>query len=170
VVSFGWSVLVIAVGMPVIFVGTFLIVGKIIKRLKERITYPRTGYVRYPKREPASRVRRMLVGGGIGFVTALLINLALATFGLAAQWTVIAIIIMMSMLYIAYINGVYRYYIMGILTFIWGIGMIYMPVAEDALFTWFFGGVGLVFILSGLIVFITYLLRYPKAEGEADDR
>ncbi|MBI9051536.1 MAG: hypothetical protein JEZ00_19085 [Anaerolineaceae bacterium] len=163
---FEWGVLFASIGIPLLFIISIFGVGKVVKILKERITYPRTGYVRYPKRQSISRLRRLIIGGGIGFSTAILVNLALVYFGPAARWTIIGLIMMMTMIYIASVNGVNRYYLTGILTFFWGISMIWIPAPESTLFGWFFAGVGMIFFLSGLIVFIRYLQRYPKIEGD----
>ena len=164
-----WTVIASSVGMPVVFLVTFFSAGKLVLYIKERVTFPRTGYVRYPKRKAISRKRRIIVGGGIGFLTAVAVNLTRALLGVNAQWIVIALILMMTMIYIGYLVGVYRYYVLGILTLIWGFAMIWMAIPEGYEYAWLFGGIGLFYLISGGIVLMLYLRRYPSVEGEGYD-
>ena len=161
-----WSILAASIGLPMLFVATFYGISKLVMYLKKKITFPRTGYVRYPERQPASRRRRMLIGGVIGLLTAMLINLSLAFFGVNAQWMVIALIMMMSMVYIGYLVSVFRYYVMGVLSLLWGMSMIWMPLDANILYACFFCGVGIIFCISGLVVLMRYLQRYPRSEGD----
>jgi MFS family permease len=148
--------------------GGFLAINKLVQWLKERITFPRTGYVRYPNKRASSRKRRFFVALGIGTLTSILVNLAIVYLGPAAQWTVIALIMTACMIYVAYFSGVRRYYLIGVLAFLWGVGMNWIPFYATSLYVWFFGGVGTMFILSGFIVFLLYLRQYPLIEGEED--
>jgi hypothetical protein len=165
--SLGWGVAAAFLGIVFIVVG-FLTINKGLLWVKERITFPRTGYVKYPNKRAASRRRRIFIAIGIGSITSILVNLSLATLGPAAQWTVIALIMMSCLIYVAYFSGVSRYYVMGILSFVWGVGMNWIPFNTGSLYAWFFGGLGCLFIFTGLIVFLGYLRRYPVLEGAED--
>jgi hypothetical protein len=167
--SVPWTIIASSVGMPVVFLATFFLAGKLVIYIKEKITFPRTGYVRYPKRKAVSRRRRLIVGAVVGFVTAVAINLSRELLGENAQWIVTSFIMMMTMIYIGYLVGVYRYYVLGGLTLLWGIAMIWMKIPGGYEFAWLFGGIGLINFASGLVVFLRYLKRYPRVEGEAND-
>jgi len=52
-----------------VLIGAFPVTAWIVRKVKERITYPRTGYVAYP---PPSRARR-IVAAAVGFLAAGLI-------------------------------------------------------------------------------------------------
>ena len=164
-----WTVIAASVGMPLVFLVTFFSAGKVVLYVKEKITFPRTGYVRYPKRKAVSRKRRIIVGLVIGFVTAVTVNLAREFLGVNAQWIVVALIMMMGMIYIGYLVEVYRYYVIGVLIFLWGISMIWMTIPSGYEYAWLFGGIGLINLISGLAVFLRYLKHYPKVEGEEYD-
>jgi MFS family permease len=165
--SLGQGMAAGVVGMLLVLAG-FLAVNKLVQWLKTRITFPRTGYVRYPIKPDSSRWRRFFVAMAIGAVTSILVNLSIVYLGQAAQWTVISLIMMASMIYVAYFTGVKRYYAMGILAFMWGIGMNWIPFRVGSLYPWFFGGAGSIFMITGLIVFLLYLRRYPTNEGDED--
>lgn len=167
--SVPWSLVASSVGIPVVFLATFFLTGKLVMYIKERVTFPRTGYVRYPKRKAISRKRRIIVGAGIGLITAIAVNLSREFLGENAQWIVTAFIILMGMIYIGYLVGVYRYYVLGGLSLFWGVAMIWMPISDGYEYAWFFGGIGLISFISGLMVFLKYLKHYPKAEGEDHD-
>jgi MFS family permease len=164
-----WTVIAASVGMPAIFLTTFFLAGKLVLYVKEKITFPRTGYVRYPKRKAISRKRRLVVGAVIGFVTAVAVNLSREFLGSNAQWIVVTLIMMMGMIYIGYLVEVYRYYAIGVLIFLWGIAMIWMTIPSGYEYAWLFGGIGLINLIFGLAVFLRYLKHYPKVEGEAYD-
>lgn len=165
--SLDWGVVAAFLGIAFILVG-FLAVNKGLLWVKERITFPRTGYVKYPNKRASSRRRRIFIAIGIGSITSILVNLALAYLGPAAQWMVITLIMMSCLIYVAYFTGVSRYYIIGILTFLWGVGMNWIPFHAGSLYAWFFVGLGCIFILTGLIVFLGYLRRYPYLQGDED--
>ena len=167
--SVPWTVIVSSVGLPIVFLATFFLTGKLVLYFKEKITFPRTGYVRYPKRKAASRKRRVIVGAVIGFITAISINLTRAFLGVDAQWIVTSMIIMMCMIYIGYLAGVYRYYALGVLTFIWGVILVQVNIADNYEYAWLFGGIGLLSFLFGAVVFLRYLKQYPENEGDDYD-
>ena len=167
--SASWTVIAASVGMPLVFLVTFFSAGKLVLYVKEKITFPRTGYVRYPKRKAVSRKRRIIVGAVIGFITAVTVNLSRAFLGENAQWIVTTLIMMMGMVYIGYLVGVYRYYVLGIFTFFWGIAMIWIPIPNGYEYACLFGAMGLFYLVSGGVVLMRYLKRYPIAEGEEYD-
>ena len=164
-----WTVIAASIGMPVVFLATFFSAGKLVLYVKEKITFPRTGYVRYPKRKSISRKRRLIVGGVIAAVTVIAVNLSRELLGVNAQWIVTTLIMMMGMVYIGYLVGVYRYYVLGLLTFIWGITMIWLTIPQGYEYAWLFGAIGLFYLVSGGVVLIRYLSRYPSIEGEDYD-
>ena len=167
--SESWRVIAASVGMPIVFLVTFYSAGKLVFYIKERITFPRTGYVRYPKRKAVSRRRRVIVGAVIGLTTAVAVNLSREFLGENAQWIVTSTIMMMAMIYIGYLVGVYRYFVIGVLTFLWGIVMIWMGMPDGYEYACLFGGIGLINLVFGLVVFLKYLRRYPNVEGEDYD-
>jgi hypothetical protein len=165
--SLGWGIMAAFLGIVFILVG-FLAINKGLLWVKERITFPRTGYVRYPNKRATSRKRRIIIAIGIGSITSILVNLALVYSGPAAQWTVIAMIMTSCLIYVAYFTGVSRYYAIAMMAFLWGLGMNWMPSSAGSLYVWFFGRLGCIFILTGLTVFVRYLRRYPILEGDED--
>src|SRR5512133_1902856 len=77
--QFSWSgplAIVLLLLQMAVIIGMFWSINKIVKYMKERITYPRTGYVAYRRPAPGARLKRVLlmigISAGIGaFIAAL---------------------------------------------------------------------------------------------------
>ena len=53
--------LVTSIGQPVLFIVGLLVINWAVRRLKARLTYPRTGYVAYRRERGGRRVRAILL-------------------------------------------------------------------------------------------------------------
>jgi len=62
-----------AFGLPVIVIGGMIVLGLALRAIKERLTFPRTGYVAYPRPAPARRILAGVIGAGVSLVLVLLL-------------------------------------------------------------------------------------------------
>lgn len=60
-----------AFGLPVLVVGGMIAGGLALRAVKERLTYPRTGYVSYPRTRPARKGLAGILGGVISLLLVL---------------------------------------------------------------------------------------------------
>jgi hypothetical protein len=52
----------LGIGQPLIILGGMVLAGKAVRHFKERLTFPRTGYVSYPKPKKRHRLLSMAIG------------------------------------------------------------------------------------------------------------
>ena len=62
-----------AFGLPVLVIGGTIAGGLAVRAIKERLTYPRTGYVSYPRARPARKGLAGILGGVISLVLVLIL-------------------------------------------------------------------------------------------------
>lgn len=82
----GWLSAVVDGSLVLVMIGGAWLINRLIKRLKERLTWPRTGYIKYRREEGPRRGWRvatgLAVGGLVGAIGAVLVtnlNIRLAT-------------------------------------------------------------------------------------------
>jgi hypothetical protein len=154
-----------ALGLPVIVIGGMIVLGLALRALKQRLTYPRTGYVAYPPTRP---IRKALAGIISGVVSMLLVLLLLShpawlTVLPSVQGAVVAAVWFLLSIRM----GVPRMAVQGLLAL--GAGVIVSLIGlETSLGTAVvFGAIGLGSLISGAVVLARYLRTTALPAGEA---
>jgi hypothetical protein len=154
-----------------VIVGAFLGMGRLVKLLKERITYPRTGYVAYRKPAPSARVKRAVLTGLLALLMAGIVGAA-ATVRLMRNTTalVAAILLAGALVYLGYRFSLPRLYLTAGLTV--GLGFVFALLAlpDSAATAGFFGAFGLLVTLSGGAALAAYLARSRAGSGPAEEQ
>jgi hypothetical protein len=139
----------------------------LIVRLKERITYPRTGYVAYRVPSAPQRRRRSLIAG----VAAGLLGAGSALAGLVLQANVfyigVGLLVALVTLYKGGQYGLVRFYLLaGVAVLLgWLIGV--LNLAMDAALLVFLGGLAFSWMIAGAITLARYL-HGTRAQADAD--
>ena len=149
----------------VILIGS-LIVRKYLPKIKEKLTYPRTGYLtfRMPPRNRRFR-RALIVGLTAGFVAALV---TMVSSKLPENYLPLltSVFLLIFSIYLAYQTTVSRFYVIGFLMVILGVVISFVPFENALPYSLFFCGVGIIWIISGVITLIAYLKKTsPQTEG-----
>lgn len=152
-----------------VLLAIFGVMGRLVRYLKERITYPRTGYVAYRRGPLKARARRILliglVSGGVAAGLALLSNAS----ALRSYTTLISGVVISAMLvYLGARYDLLRMYGQAALTLAISLSISLLPVGEEAARSLFFGGYGLIFLISGSLVLAGYLRRTQPPTGAPD--
>ena len=153
-----------------VLIGLFLSINKVVKFLKERITYPRTGYVAYRKPAPSARLKKIILAALLSAGMAALVG-ALAVIQQTANRMplVISILLAGTLIYIGYRFSLMRLYIIAALTILWGYVLSLTQFSDFASTGAFFAGYGSLILLSGLVTLFIYLRRtYPASEDMFD--
>jgi hypothetical protein len=151
-------------GLLLLIGGAFAITW-IINRLKSNVTFPRTGYVNYERKEPGRLVQ--------------LVALALAAAALAAGMVVVSrytlnltVIFGIALLgafgFVAYRTRLWRYLLWGLWCFALGLIITTLPLTRDQGSALFFVGGGLGMIVSGLITWHRYNQSAPRSRETND--
>jgi len=163
-----WNAALSALFVLVIASSGFL-VSRFVRFFKHRITYPRTGYVAFKKKEP-NRKRRtaaMIVGGVIGASIATLYGLSpsvQATFpALNGLLLAIAILIFANKV------GLLRFYALAAASAVIGLAVTAAGVGDIRGVSLYYVLFGASVTLSGLATLVDYLRKSPRPERENTD-
>jgi hypothetical protein len=152
----------------VIFLAGFLI-SRIIRVLKRRITYPRTGYVAFKKHpvSPRRRLRAGLFGGFMGLLLVLLLALAPSLSVLLP--VMISFPVANVAFKIANKVGVPRFFVLAAVSAVIGFALTAAGIGGARGIGLAFGLVGGCLILSGSTALIIYLRRNPRPAPDAPE-
>ena len=158
--------LILAIGQPLIVLLGIWGAGRAVKFLKERITYPRTGYVLYP-RKPAKRRLATLV---LAVVISLLMTIFIAwlTDHFGRNWipALAGFMLGLVMVLLGYRFGLIRFYLLGAFTLFLGMAMAFLPLEEKFDTAIFFSVFGLAWISSGGLTLRHYMRNTQPAPPE----
>jgi len=152
-----------------VIVSAGFLVSRILRFLKRRITYPRTGYVAFKKKEPSSKRRAatMVVGGIIGAAIA-------ALYGISPSFKTLfpavnGLLLAVAVLLFAGKVGLVRFYILSAAAAVIGFAVTAAGVGDIKGIGLYYGLFGAALILSGLVALVAYLRKSPRADRENAD-
>lgn len=165
----GPMALVLLVIQAVVIIGTFVLINRGVKTLKERITYPRTGYVAYRRPATRTRIKRALLSALLGISIAILVGAA-ATARLTPNRVplVASIIMAAALIYLGFRFSLLRLYLTAGLTIVIGYAVSLSSLSETYSTAAYFGGFGLLMIVSGGITMFRYVHNTSPASGSDD--
>jgi len=156
-----------APGFAVLTIVWILSGRKVVNWLKERITYPRTGYIAYKRQRPASRVAHAVMAGAIGAA----VSLALVASLLYRQEIgrvvplILGVGVALLMIKIGSELGLLRFLVAAIWSVLIG-GFLAWLTAEMSLgIALYYGLLGPAFVVTGAVALIRYLRAAPLEEG-----
>ena len=159
IASASFSGLLLALGLPALILGGILIFNKVIKRLKERITFPRTGYVSYRQDQNAQSRWLPLATAVFLVVTIVFLPDSFNRIQFVAGMLLGAIL-----LYMGYRVSVRRFYFDGMIALVLGVGLTLLEFEEIQAMALLFVGSGLVLLITGALALILYLRQHPEQE------
>lgn len=148
----------------------FLLLGRVVNYLKERITYPRTGYVEYRHLSLSQRNLRMLRAALIGFIFAIMfafINLVPSMSERLPAFSGLVLGLVTG--YMGARFHVNRYYLMGFLTLVLGVGISFISAPINRSIGLFFIAFGLLWLIGGMITLWNYLRQTHRTNEETDE-
>ncbi len=154
----------LGLGQPVVILLGGLLVKRVVRHFKETLTFPRTGYVSYPRQKGSGRWKRILRTALIAAVVAA--TVALVSQGLPANmmFLVSGAMIGLFLVYVGYSLGLARFYEMAGLSFALGAVCTLLNFQGIQMMGVFFGGMGLMWIFSGLFTLRDYLRNTEPAQ------
>ncbi len=163
-----------ALGLPIIVLGGVLVLAPIVRRLKARLTYSRTGFVSYKEPSTNRRLLALVVGLAVGLVAGVLIvRLSLDNFmrGLlpinsteALIWLPLAqgIVLAIVLGYMAYRFSVERYYLLASISLVTGLILVWIQLGEIVATAVYFTVMSITLIISGLVTLRNFM-RHTEA-------
>lgn len=152
------------IGAPALILGSTWLLGKAVKVLKERITYPRTGYVSYPRRQGSERWKRVILSATVGMAVGAATSLISANMPPIYQQLFFTALVACVYTYIAYSMGLKRFYLLALGALVLQ-GLIQLSSLDsDTEYFVFLIGQGVLWFLSGMGALIAYL-RQNRVSG-----
>ena len=156
-----------AIGIVVLVAGGIWLANWAVREAKSRITYPRTGFVRYRRR--ARTPQKRLLVAAIAFALSVLVSFILNFTAPASLAWIPAIqgwLIGAFILYMAYMLALVRFYLLAMLSFVLGPFVALAGLGDTPGNGVYFTGMGFAVLLSGTITLIRYLRSTQLPEGE----
>lgn len=155
-------------GLPLLVIAGAVVSRKAVAHFKERLTYPRTGYVAY--KQPKGSRRLLVIFSTVVLAASMAILVSLAQSFLSINWLPIVASSMIALftLYLAYRFSLRRFYALAAVAFLLGLvtARLALPTTFDSGF--YFSALGLAWILSGALTLVSYLRSTrPATEEEA---
>lgn len=160
------QMLLFATGLPALILLCNWTIGKAVRKTKEKITYPRTGYVAYPRKSGSKRWKRVilsaLIGAGVGAMTSLLAG------SLPVIYTHLfaTLVTMLAYIYIGYSLGLPRFYLYAAACALLLAASTFFEPIQANFFLAFLGGQGMIWLLSGCITLLVYLRSTQPAQED----
>lgn len=153
------AAIILAIGLPLLVISGALLFRRIIRQLKERITFPRTGYVAYRQEKRDS---------GRWLIIVTVLTLTIAVIFLPESFNrmqfMVGSLLGAVLIYMGYRVGVWRFYIFGALAVALGVGLTLVKLEEVLAIAFLFVASGLLLLVAGALALMVYLRRYPQKQ------
>lgn len=162
------QIVLFVVGLPALIVLGGRGLSRAVVKLKEKYTYPRTGYVAYQGKTGSRRWKRVLLAGTLGLLVGAMTSLLSGNLPIIYQQLFVALMIALAYIYIGYSIGLKRFYWIAGATLALGGALILAGASEAQHLLIFFVGQGLIWIVSGLATMRQYFggTQPPAEAGE----
>lgn len=148
-----------------VFLGAFWGMSRLVKLFKERVTYPRTGYIAYRKPARGSRIKRSILTAFLAIGLAGLVAAAANVNLLRNTQALVTAVLMAGVLvYLGYRFNLVRLYGLAIVTALLGALLSLLALPDLLITAIYFGGFGLLMALSGTFALLIYLSRTKPVE------
>jgi hypothetical protein len=153
---------IFALGLPALLIGLSRFFNRLMRSLKTRLTYPRTGYVAYQK--PSGGRRWITLGIGAA-LTVTLIGLMIVMGAELQDWMPLLNGLLLGFLLIVIGQGLKRFYLLSAASVLIGLLLFTNHVGGNLGHGSFYSLIGLLLLASGCLTFVLYL-RNQQDAGE----
>ena len=165
----GVSSLIVGIGQPAIILLGVYGVSRVVRYFKERITFPRTGYVSYRRKPQNVRRRKVMLAAITAAVLAAVIIPVSLDLLHTRIWLVAGVLGALVPVFFGYRLGLPRFYLIAILMVVWSIVLNILPEQPEMIFAvLFYSGFGVVVTISGIFTLLRYL-RTTQPVKEVQD-
>jgi len=164
----GWLSAVVDGSLVLVMVGGAWLINRLIKLLKERITYPRTGDISYRREQGVKRAGRiaagLVLGGLVGATAAVLIGLSLRGLDIMPIFT--GTILGLVLGFLGFHASLLRLYILGCLSILTGAALAFSGLESTTSLMAYYLATSLILFASGGVTLWRYLRTTPPPEQE----
>ena len=149
-----------------VILGGAWLISRGIKYFKEKITYPRTGYVAYAQKRRTPRWLTAIIAGLAGaFFAAIIIQ------GNLLKWlpALTGIVLCLVMVFMAARANLLRFYLLAAVALIIGVVITLSNFEQSVGLSAVYALFGLTLLISGIRSLVLYLRSFPSAEESLND-
>ena len=157
--------------LVLVVIGGAFLMNWMVRKWKERVTFPRTGYVNYPRKglkQARQILVRLFIGGVIGAVTVFL--LTQEAIHLSVMPLLTGILFGVVMIFVGWRTSLLRFYLQAILSMLAGLGLAFSTLGNYVGLAAYYLIISLILITSGTIILRNYLRQNPAPQEEKDER
>ncbi len=165
----GYKGALLGIGQPVFVIGLAVLARWAVARLKERLTYPRTGYIAYRRPEPRRRIAGILTAALISAAIGLVVFISRGWLNLRWLPAFTGAFAGLLTLLIAVRIRLPRFYLLAGYSLAVGVTTGLMALTDPYDSALFFGGLGLGWLISGTVTLARYLRTTTPADSAAGD-
>ncbi|MBN2148319.1 MAG: hypothetical protein JW726_13100 [Anaerolineales bacterium] len=163
---------ILNVSLIIVIIGGSFLVNRVLVIAKERITYPRTGYVAYRQASGARRWVRVIVAAGVSMLIATLITQLIIRGNIDLAWmpVITGAVFGFVMLLVAFRANLIRFYTLSLISVLIGCGFLIVRIDNILGLAIYYILFGLAIGLSGGLTLWSYLRQAPPPAEESDER
>ena len=163
------KVLLLGLAMPVVILAGMVVARWLVNKAKERITYPRTGYIEYRRPRTARRWIFILVSGVVSAgMIALLVNF-MPILGDRFVMALTGVLVFFMMCVLAFQVSVWRFLLVGAAALAGGLAGTFFELPDAFGSALFFAMFGAAWLVSGGLTLRRYLASTRPAGEEIDE-
>ncbi len=155
----GWLSALLDASLVLVMIGGAWLVRRATGWLKQNVTYPRTGYVSYPRKQGSKRGLRMALGTAAGGLVAAAIVVLAARAGtrFAAMPVLSGVVLGLVLAILGWRAHLPRFYILGLLGAGAGLALGWSGLDDEAALSLYYLTLGLILFASGGLTLSAYL-------------
>ena len=162
-----WMAILADILLIVIVIGGSFVMRWLVRKWKERITFPRTGYVSYSRKKRSARI----LGSGLIILATLAMMFGLfhfLGFPLVSWALFTGILLGIGLFLIGWRTRLKRFLLHAGLSAVLGIGLTFCAPDNQVGLSVFYIVMGLLLLTSGLVYLLKYLRHHPKTPEAPD--
>jgi len=150
-----------------VIISAAFLVNRFLRFFKRRITYPRTGYVTFKKKEPSPKRRvataavAAIIGAGLAVLYGLSPSVKLLFPAINGLLFAVAVLLFANKV------GLLRFYILAAASAVIGFGITAAGIGDTEGISLFYLVFGAALVVSGAAALIVYLRRFPRPADDA---
>ena len=165
-----WLSAILEASFVLVLIVGAIIVNLVIKRLKERLTWPRTGYISYQRKSGRQRSRGLVVGMVAGGVVAALFTILVMKidFHIAVMPLLSGLLFGLVLVIMGWRTSIWRFYVLAFLSVVLGVALAYSGLDNNAGLIAYYTSISIVLIVTGVCVLGIFLRRNPIQRDTSD--
>jgi hypothetical protein len=166
----GWLSAIVDASLVLLLIGGGYLVRVLTRKLKERVTYPRTGYVTYRQERQPRRVRRMMISvitGGLVAALATILVAAPLHPNIAMMPIFSGVLFGLVLAIIGWRTAIPRFYLMALLSAAVGVALAFIGLENYPGLVAYYAAIAVILLFTGACVLRSYLRQNPASrDGE----